>query len=129
MGAYGSPELYPHDFHKSKCPSCGRVGEGKFCSECGTPYECRKYYWSKAGVVVVCISFAIFIACFFAGGKGADSFLLSILIASVACLIGDCICLMLCFFRRKVNRFYLIQALFAIGIGCISFLLFGLICT
>ena len=129
MGAYGSPELYPYEYLKKRCPNCAKAGEGKFCSECGTPYVDKKHRLSKASVRIICISLALFILCFLAGGRNLEAFVLSAFLASLVSFVGNILCVVLSFFKKEKAKFYLSQALFSMGACFISILLFGLFCT
>lgn len=128
MGAYGSPELYPFEYMNRKCPKCGKAGNGKFCSECGTSYG-KKYYIRKASVWVISISIVVFILCFLAGGRDLKAFFLSAFVATIVSFIGNVMCIFFCLIKKRSIKFHLSQALFAMGMGCISVLLFGLICV
>lgn len=39
MGAYGTPDIYPHEEIEKTCPKCGKKSKGKFCYNCGESLE------------------------------------------------------------------------------------------
>lgn len=128
MGLFGSPDLYPYVQIEKKCVACGKMGTGKFCSECGVPYKRHAKYFSTAATIVITMSIVIFSLCFIAGGTNLASLFLSAMIAASVCFFGNLINMILCFFKKRRNRLYLIHALLSLAILFIAFLLYGLIC-
>ncbi len=129
MGLFGSPDLYPYDQIEKKCNVCGKKGTGKFCSECGTPYKLQDKYISIASIVVFTAAIVVFILCFIAAGVNLAGFFLSLILASCVSFLGNLICTVLCIFKKRKNKIYLIYTLFSISIAMFTFLLYGLICV
>ncbi len=129
MGLFGSPDLYPYDQIEKKCSVCGKMGTGKYCSQCGAPYKLKDKYISIASVVVITASIVVFILCFIAAGVNLAGFFLSLILASSVSFLGNLICIVLCIFKKRKNKIFLIYTLFSMSIAMFAFLLYGLICV
>lgn len=128
MGLFGSPELYPYNEIDKKCSACGKMGTGKFCSQCGTPYKRGDKYISISLIVVFTFSILLFFLFFVAGGANITSFFISLMLGSSVSFLGNLICIIFCSIKKRKNRVYLIYALFSLAIAMITFLLYGMIC-